>query len=223
MGDLGPLIYRAAARQDLIEDGDVGAVLCGRKRRCRAHLLSVCGRLWDLARPWYDCVGRHNCCVGGSCRSLWIDREVYLSRLRLALGVGPTQHVDKVLAEGHVLGVRRISAARHSLVRWGTLLPAEEVGRKTLAVVVWEGHGQLCFNGGCLSWGLRTALKLLQRDKLALIDLDLHTVGIDLEKADLLADVFQHLWGFGAFCSFICPKKIRLIKILLNLLSLLSE
>ena len=156
MGDLGPFIYSTAARQDLIEDRDIGAVLCGRKRRSRAHLLSDHGGLRGCARPWYDCVGRHNSCVGGSCWSLWIDLEHYLSRLSLALRVGPTQHADQVLAESHVLGVRRISAAGHSLVRWGTLLPAEEGGRKTLAVVVWKGHGQLRFNGRCLSWGLGT-------------------------------------------------------------------
>ena len=137
MSDLGPFIYSTAARQDLIQDRDIGAVLCGRRRRSSAHLLSDCGGLRGCTRPWYDYVGRHKCCVGGSCWSLRIDREHYLSRLRLALRVGPTQQADQVLAESHVLGVRRISAARHSLVRWGTLLPAEEGGRKTLAVAVW--------------------------------------------------------------------------------------
>ena len=158
MSDLGPFIYSTAARQDLIKNWNIGAVLCGRKRRCGTHLLSDCGGLSGWVLPWYDCVRRHYCCVGGSRWSLWIDWEHYLRRLRLALGVGTTQHADQVLAESHVLGVRRISATRHSLVRWGTLLPAEEGGRKTLAVVVWKGHSQLRLNGRCLSWGLGTCL-----------------------------------------------------------------
>ena len=158
MSDLGPFIYSTAARQDLIQDRDIGAVLCGRKRRCGTHLLSDCGGLRGRILPWYDCVRRHTCCVGGSRWSLRVDREHYLRRLSLALRVGTTQHADQVLAESHVLGVRRISAARHSLVRWGTLLPAEEGGRETLAVVVWKGHGQLCFNGRYLSWSLGTSL-----------------------------------------------------------------